>query len=81
MKKLKVHQMDVKGTYLNGILQEEIYMKQPEECGDGTDWVYWLVKILYGLKQSGHKWNKQLDTKLKKHGYKQLLSDPCTYIQ
>jgi hypothetical protein len=36
-KNLKVHQMDVKGAYLNGILQEETYMKQPEGCGDGTD--------------------------------------------
>ena len=36
-KNLKVHQTDVKGAYLNGILQEEIYMKQPEGCGDGMD--------------------------------------------
>ena len=35
--KLKVQQMDVKGAYLNGILQEIIYMVQPEGYGDGTD--------------------------------------------
>jgi uncharacterized protein YuzE len=78
---LKVHQMDIKGAYLNGVLQEEIYMKQPEGCGDGTDRVCRSVKTLYGLKQAGHEWNKQLDAKLRKHGYKQLLSDPCAYIR
>ena len=50
-KNLKVHKMDVKGAYLNGILQEEIYMKQPEGCGDGMDQVCWLVKMLYGLSR------------------------------
>jgi hypothetical protein len=80
-KNLKVHQMDIKGAYLNGILQEEIYIKQAEGCGDGTDQVCQLVKMLYGLKQAGREWNKQLDAKLRKHRYKRLLSDPCAYIQ
>jgi hypothetical protein len=80
-KNLKVHQIDVKGTYLNSILQEEIYMKQPEGCGDGTDRVCQLVKMIYGLKQAGREWNKQLDVKLRKRGYKRLLLDPCTYIR
>ena len=35
--KLKVQQMDIKGAYLNGILQETVHMKQPEGCEDGTD--------------------------------------------
>ena len=52
-KGLKVKQMDIKGVYLNGILQEIIYMKQPEGFGDGTNRVCKLVKTLYGLKQSG----------------------------
>jgi hypothetical protein len=63
---LKVQQMDIKGAYHNGILQETIYMKQPEGCEDGTNRVCKLLKTMYGLKQAGRKWNKQLDEKFKK---------------
>jgi len=52
VKGLKVKQMDIKGAYLNGILQETIYMKQLEGFGDGTSRVCKLIKTLYGLKQS-----------------------------
>jgi Reverse transcriptase (RNA-dependent DNA polymerase) len=70
IKGLMVNQMDIKGAYLNGILQETIYMRQPEGCEDGTDWVCKLLKMLYSLKQSGRKWNIQLDMKLKGHRFK-----------
>ena len=36
MQDLKLQQMDVKDTYLNGTLHETIYMQQPEGCEDGT---------------------------------------------
>jgi hypothetical protein len=49
----EIQQMDVKGAYLNGILKEEVYMKQPEGFDDGTLWLCRLIKTLYGLKQSG----------------------------
>jgi hypothetical protein len=78
---LIVQQMDIKGAYLNGILQETIYMRQPEGCEDGTDRVCKLLKTMYGLKQAGYEWNRQLDMKLKKYGYTQLKSDPCVYVQ
>jgi hypothetical protein len=81
LKKLKVQQMDVKGAYLNGVLQETIYMKQPEGCKDGTGRVCQLIKTLYGLKQSGREWNEQLDEKLRKHGYTRLYSNPCAYVR
>jgi len=60
-KKLVVQQMDVKGAYLNGILKERVYMHQPEGFEDGTGKICLLVKTLYGLKQSGCKWNIQFD--------------------
>ena len=80
-KKLKVHQMDVKGAYLNGILKEKVYMRQPEGFGDGTNRVCCLQKTLYGLKQSGREWNKELDWRLKEKGFNNLRSDPCAYIR
>ena len=81
IEKLKFQQMDIKGTYLNGILQEKVYMRQPEGFEDGTDRVCELVKTLYGLKQSGREWNKEFDNKIKAFGFQRLKSDPCVYIR
>jgi len=77
----KIQQMDIKGAYLNGILKEKVYMKQPEGYDDGTGQICELIKTIYGLKQSGHEWNHKLDTKLKNLGYTRLYSDPCAYVQ
>ena len=79
-RKLHIHQLDIKGAYLNGILKERVYMRQPEGYGDGTDRVCLLVKTLYGLKQAGREWNLELDAKLCKKGYARLEADPCVYI-
>jgi Reverse transcriptase (RNA-dependent DNA polymerase) len=78
--KFKVQQMDVKGAYLNGTLKERVYMRQPEGHEDNSGRVCMLVKTLYSLKQSGHKWNIELDTKLQKCKFIRLKSDPCTYM-
>src|SRR5258705_10428500 len=72
--------MDVKGAYLNGTLQEEVYMQQPDRFDDGTKRVCRLQKTLYGLKQSGREWNKELDRRLKSKGFNNLRADPCAYI-
>src|ERR1700678_1645989 len=81
IKGLKIQQMDVKGAYLNGILKEKVYMHQPEGNEDNTDQICKLIKTLYGLKQSGHKWNKELDEKMKMFGFKRICSNPCVYIK
>jgi Reverse transcriptase (RNA-dependent DNA polymerase) len=81
IKGLKVQQMDVKGMYLNGTLQETIYMWQPEGCEDGTGQVCRLLKLLYSLKQAWCEWNNELDNKLKIHKYQHLFSDPCAYVR
>ena len=51
---LVVHQMDVKTTFLNGVLEEEIYIIQPEDCivPGQENKVCKLRKSLYGLKQA-----------------------------
>jgi hypothetical protein len=81
IKGLKIQQMDVKGAYLNGILKEKVYMRQPEGYEDNTGRICELIKTLYGLKQSGREWNIELDEKLKRFGFQRLRSDPCVYIK
>ena len=50
----ELQQMDVKTTFLNGDLEEDVYMKQPEgfSCSDGEHLVCKLKKSIYGLKQA-----------------------------
>ena len=81
IKGLKIQQMDIKGAYLNGILKEKVYMRQPEGYEDGSGRVCELIKTLYGLKQSGREWNREFDEKLRKFGFQCLHSDPCVYIK
>ena len=73
--------MDITTAFLNGDLEETIYMKQPEGfVAEGQEHlVCRLKKSLYGLKQSPKCWNKALDTQLKTMGFKQSTSDPCIY--
>ena len=71
--------MDVKGAYLNGYLQELVYMHQPDGYDDGTSKICCLVKTIYGLKQAGCEWNKVLDRKLKGKGFVPLKSSLHLY--
>ena len=79
-RKLIIHQLDIKGAYLNGTLKEEIYMRQPKGYGDSTNQVCHLIKTLYGLKQAGREWNLEIDRKMQGKGYVRLRSDACVYI-
>ena len=55
--------MDVKSAFLNGLLEEEVYVTQPHEFEnkEGRDLVFKLNKTLYGLKQTPRAWNKRID--------------------
>jgi hypothetical protein len=78
----EVHHMDVKSAYLNGTLQETIYMRQPEgfiEAGK-EHYVCQLKKGLYGLKQAGRCWNHTIDPALCKLGLTPLDKDSCVYL-
>ena len=80
---LELHQMDVKSAYLNGDLEEEIYMEQPE--GYATPGQEHLVcrlqKSLYGLKQAGRTWHHKIDVALKHRGFTSLEADHCIYVR
>ena len=80
---LNLHQMDVKTAFLNGELEEDIYMQQPEgfvEKGK-ENYVCKLNRSLYGLKQAARCWNTALDNQLKAMKFSQCTSDPCIYLQ
>ena len=77
----KMRQFDVKGAYLHARLDEEIYMRQPPGFDDGTGRVCRLLRSLYGLKQAGNLWNKELHRALEGHRFQQLRNDNCCYIR
>jgi hypothetical protein len=81
-KDLEIHQMDVDSAFLNGTLQEKVYMQQPEGFVDPEhpQYVCKLRKSIYGLKQAPRVWNHTIDAYLKSKGYKCLLQDPCIYL-
>ncbi|CAL2254329.1 unnamed protein product [Prunus armeniaca] len=59
--KFKLYQMDVKNSFFNGILNEEVYVEQPKGFEDPhyPNDVFWLKKALYGLKQAPRAWFKK----------------------
>ena len=78
---LVVHVVDVVGAYLNGKLEEVIFMMQPPEYDDGSGRVWQLLRPLYGLKQAGRAWNEELNATFQKLKFTRLLTDQCVYIR
>ncbi|GKB05412.1 zinc finger, CCHC-type containing protein, partial [Tanacetum coccineum] len=78
---LVIHQMDVKTTFLNGDLDEEVYMKQPEGfvMPGNEHKVCQLVKSLYGLKQAPKQWHQKFDEVVLSSGFLLNQSDKCVY--
>lgn len=76
---LEIYQMNVKTAFLNGELEEEIYMEQPE--GFLVKWqenkVCKPVKSLYGLKQAQKMWHEKFDHTIITYGFKINESDKC----
>jgi transposase InsO family protein len=79
----ELHQMDVKSAYLNGDLEEDIYMTQPEgyQVAGKEQLVCKLSKSLYGLKQAGRTWHIKIDIALKRQDFTALDADECVYIK
>ncbi|WVZ93457.1 LOW QUALITY PROTEIN: hypothetical protein U9M48_039435 [Paspalum notatum var. saurae] len=70
-KGFKLQQMDVKSTFLNGFIEEEVYVRQPPgfESARFPDRVYKLRKAVYGLKQAPRAWYARLKSFLLKSGF------------
>lgn len=77
---LDICQMDAVSAFLQGDIEEEIYMKQPPLYESGEK-VCKLKKSLYGLKQASRQWNKKLDSTLKQMDLLQTKLDPCIYYK
>jgi hypothetical protein len=69
--KWKLHQMDVKTTFLNGVIKEEVYIEKPQgfEVEDKKSHVCKLKKALYGLRQAPRAWYGRIDSFLTSLGF------------
>ena len=75
--------MDVKSTFLNGELEEQVYIEQPKGflLLEKEDYVCRVKKALYGLKQAPRAWYACLDRYLHKQGFKKGTADSNLYVQ
>jgi hypothetical protein len=82
-KNVKVYHMDVKSTFLNGELEEKVYIEQPKgfQLSENRDYVCKLKKALYGLKQTPRSWYSRLDKYLQQEGFRKGSADNNIYIK
>ena len=80
---LELHQMDVKTTFLNGDLDENVYMVQPKgfvvkekECMGCR-----LRQFIYGSKQASRQWYLKFDGMIINFGFKKNMEDNCVYTK
>nr|GEZ88882.1 retrovirus-related Pol polyprotein from transposon TNT 1-94 [Tanacetum cinerariifolium] len=79
----KLYQMNVKSDFLNGFINEEVYVAQPLRLIDfqKPNYVYKLKKALYGLKQAPKAWYDRLKTFLIKHEYSMRMVDDTLFTK
>jgi hypothetical protein len=79
----KLHQMNVKTAFLNGEVEQEVYIEQPEGfvIHGKESHVCKLKKALYGLKQAPRAWYGRIDSFLQSLGFSKSIADPNLYIK
>jgi len=82
MEDLELDSMDISSAFLNGDLEEEIYMSQPEGFAvlGKEHLVCRLKKSLYGLKQSPRQWYQKLNKTFMQLGFRHIQSNNCIYV-
>lgn len=80
---LELHQMDVKTAFLNGELEEEIYMQQPVGfIVEGQEQkVCRLLRSIYGLKQSSRQWYIRFHNAIVAYDFEMIHEDNCVYVK
>ena len=78
-----LHQVDIKNAFLQGELEEEVYMIQPPsfELRVHPNAVYRLKKPLYGLKEALRAWHSKITQYLHQIGFRMSKSDTSLYIR
>ena len=79
----KVYQMDVKSAFLNGELDEEVYVERPPGFENSVllDFVYFLFKAIYGLKQAPRKWYDTISGFLIENGFIRGVIEKTLFIK
>lgn len=80
---LEVEHVDITTAFLNGDLEEEIFMEQPVGSirAGNENKVCRLKKALYGLKQAARSWNMKVHSVLIKNGFNRCFQDSCVYTR
>ncbi|KAI0510700.1 hypothetical protein KFK09_011309 [Dendrobium nobile] len=87
MNRWQIHQLDVKSAFLNGVLEEEVYVDQPEDQPEGfivkgkEHMMYRLKKALYGLKQAPRAWNLCIDKHFGEEGFTKCPYEHGVYMK
>ena len=78
-----MYQLDVKNAFLNGELEEEVYMSLPPDFEENKKgkMVCKLKKSLYSLKQSPRAWFERFSKVIKSHGYSQGQTDHTLFVK
>ena len=81
--RFKIYQMDVKTTFLNGLLKKDVYVAQLKGFINPhfSDHVLYLKKALYGLKQAPRAWYDRLTQYLVSHGFTREKTDQTLFIK
>ena len=83
MMKWNLHYMDVKTTFLNGVIEEEVYIEKPQgfEVEDKRTHVCKLKKPLYGLRQAPRAWYGRIDRNLASLDFTKSKANPNLYFK